>query len=1126
MNAASPDVGRTPRLLPRFLLVAAIALAAELAVMVLVVAPGERAAARTRIHHDFELIAEARSTAISLWFRGMLTAVRTVATFPSSVRIVQAHPSEPPDPHFGTILSEFADQHTMRSLAVLDSAGRVRAESLRPLPVSPEILAFVGTAERANRDTVGFFLDATLRPTVVAVADLPVGLGGVVAVVDPGHWLLPLLHPAPKSVPRSEALLIEVGDAVTFLTPGYGHERAPMRTRAALASIGGEPLVYARSGFVRGEDESGERVLALVTPIPSTPWRLVLKTDESEALAVVERALFAQTVSGALFVLALVGLAFSLLWGQRRATEASVAHNRARFAAVMDDASDAIVLLDEGGTVRESNQRADELFGDGRSLLGSSAIGRLVLEDAPDRPERSLWEVVRDTPAGLRVAVHRTAGGRKVPIEVSARRSHVEDEGGWIVVVRDVSGRRESEAQIRRLNRLLRATSDIRTAIVHEEDEQRLFDSACRVAVDTGGFRLAVMVLADERRGTRRVAVAHETGYGRWKDTLLASANDAVRAHTPSAEAIRTGRTILSSHLAVDPRFSRIAHLFEDAGLHACIATPLVVSSQVRGAFALYSGEAEGMDDEALSLIHGLVSDLGLALRAIEERTRRRQLEDRLRAVFASGPAGIVALDASAHVTDANDEFLRIAARTRAEVDSHRMAWGELCEVGARIPPSVGAPRAVEGLVRRPDGTSVPVLVGRVAVDGTSGESVALLLDVTQERLTAESLRQTQLQLLQAQKLETVGRLAGGVAHDFNNLLTVIHGYTELMLAGPPRDAEDGMRLEQIQRAAERASGLTRQLLAFSRRQVLEPRVIDLAELVRDAEKMLRRLIGEDVELAIDCAVSDVFVLADPGQVEQVLMNLIVNARDALPQGGHVRVGLSRRRLEPGAADEKSLAPGEYVALVVEDDGDGISAEVMPKIFEPFFTTKELGKGTGLGLATVEGIVRQSGGAIEAASEPGRGARFTILLPLVASAGPGERAPRDLQPGRGESVLLVEDDATVRALAHGMLARMGYDVCAADGAATALEVAADRSRRIDLLLTDVVMRGGNGRDLARRFLELRPGVPVLFVSGFAHDASALQTMVDAGHAFLPKPFSAAGLQRAVRDALQRAARVG
>jgi len=389
------------------------------------------------------------------------------------------------------------------------------------------------------------------------------------------------------------------------------------------------------------------------------------------------------------------------------------------------------------------------------------------------------------------------------------------------------------------------------------------------------------------------------------------------------------------------------------------------------------------------------------------------------------------------------------------------------------------------------------------------------------ERLRAEeALRESEEHLRQSQKIEAVGRLAGGVAHDFNNLLTAILGYSQLLRSSLRPEDPRHHSAEEIQRAAERAAGLTRQLLAFSRKQVLEPKVVSLNGVVVDMLEMLRRLIGEHIELVTVLAPDLGQVRADPSQVEQVILNLALNARDAMPEGGRLVIATAEmEHHEDSPADHEGLDAGRYVTLSVQDSGVGMDEETRQRIFEPFFTTKEVGKGTGLGLATVYGIVKQSGGYIWVESEPGTGARFTISLPRVDAEVPLDGpAPPQGANGR-ETILLVEDEERVRTLVSAVLARRGYHVIEASHGAQAIDEASRLPGPLHLLIADVVMPGMSGRELAERLATVRPEMRVLYVSGYTDDAIVRHGVVGAGAAFLQKPFELDSLVGKVREVL-------
>ena len=526
--------------------------------------------------------------------------------------------------------------------------------------------------------------------------------------------------------------------------------------------------------------------------------------------------------------------------------------------------------------------------------------------------------------------------------------------------------------------------------------------------------------------------------------------------------------------------------------------------------------------------------DIGAIASNVRDVTERRTAEHALQraqrrfsALLDSGILGVIVTEGTGAVIEANDAFLSMLGYTRDELVDGKINWRALTppewgDWGARTGEELrlhgrSTPREKEYF--RKDGTRVPVLVGVAFVEDT--QRIWVSLDLTERKRAEAAIADLESQFRQAQKMEAVGKLAGGVAHDFNNLLTIILSYGELLLEESTPGDSVHTAIEEIMEAGQRAAALTAQLLMFSRHQGFEPRLVDPRALLDGMEKMIRRLIGEDVRLVVSRIITVGKVMADPGLIEQVIMNLVVNARDAMPKGGTLTIETADVVLDDRyAAEHLGAEPGAYVLLAVSDTGIGMDRATQAHVFEPFFTTKEQGKGTGLGLSTVFGIVQQCGGNVWLESEPGVGTSFKVYLPAVqgeADSVPLQQTPATL---RGtETILLVEDEEPVRVVARGLLERQGYRVLEARHPEEAIAVSERHDATIDLLLSDVVMPQMNGPDLARRLGPARPGMKVLCMSGYTDDAVLRHGGLDPGMSFLQKPFTRESLTRKVREVL-------
>jgi PAS domain S-box-containing protein len=526
------------------------------------------------------------------------------------------------------------------------------------------------------------------------------------------------------------------------------------------------------------------------------------------------------------------------------------------------------------------------------------------------------------------------------------------------------------------------------------------------------------------------------------------------------------------------------------------------------------------------------VAGIVINARDITDRKRSeealRKAEEKYRSIFENAVEGIFQSTPEGRFISVNPALARILAyaspeeliASRTDIEAQHYVDPNCRMELQRMLAEKGVVQGFESEIFRKDMSKIWCLENIRAICDESG-AVAYyegsIEDITERKHLEEQLRQ-------AQKMEAVGQLAGGIAHDFNNLLTAINGYSELTMM--QLQSEDPLRrnIEEIKKAGERAAALTRQLLAFSRKQVLQPKILDLNSLVSEMEKMLRRLIGEDIDLQTVLNPELGSIKADPGQIEQVIMNLAVNARDAMAQGGKLTIETENVYLDEEFAEQHiAVSPGPYIVLAVNDTGTGMDEQTQARIFEPFFTTKEMGKGTGLGLSTVYGIIRQSGGNIWVSSEVGRGTTFKVYLPrFEEGAEEFKRKPEAQDALQGtETILLAEDEDVVRKLSGRVLTMYGYQVLEAANGEAALRICERYEKPIHLLISDVIMPGMNGCDLADQLRHLRPTMKMLLMSGYTNNAIIHQRIFDEGINFIQKPFAPNALAQKVREVLDK-----
>ncbi|MFN8666544.1 MAG: PAS domain S-box protein [Gemmatimonadaceae bacterium] len=773
--------------------------------------------------------------------------------------------------------------------------------------------------------------------------------------------------------------------------------------------------------------------------------------------------------------------------------EREVRESEWRYRVLVTEASDAILVFGSDGHCTLANARAAELLGmSPAAMIGAVCTDLLRVPVAPGEsspPPCVLTEARRASGSALAERELLRPDGTTIVGELSARAF---PDGTSQLIMRDVTARRRAVDAVQAERDLLDgilATSSSGIIALDVATSRPVFVSQRFVEI-SGVTREQLM-----QAGSSEVPWITRDIDGR----------EVSPSERPLARVLKTGQAVLDVPLTIefpDGRVNRIrvsaAPLRDASGrLSTVVQTVSDETERVRTELALQASEEQLR--HIAQAFPGAVYQFSLSPAG---EMRFNYVSEGVRELL-----GIVPEEA---VGDFSNVWEAIAPEQRdlvMQTTLQSAATNEPWRLDIRI-------RHRDGKVRWVRGTGYPETERPDGIVRWNG----IFLDVT-------DLKELESNLLQAQKMESVGRLAGGIAHDFNNILTAIRGNVDLLLETLTPGDERVEEVTEIRDAAERASALTRQLLAFSRKQFLQPRELDLNGLVRDVEKMLRRVIGEDIALLTVPGDALGLVRADPGQVQQALLNLVVNARDAMPEGGMLTIDTRNVRLSSAEGTAIGLPPGEYVSLVVRDTGTGMTQEVRARIFEPFFTTKPQGKGTGLGLATVYGIVQQSGGTITVESEPGRGSTFRLFFPRVAATREVVSSPTGgmaivapAPSSAAQVILLVEDDPSVRHLATRVLERTGYSVRAARDAYEALTLIDGSCSGIDLVVSDVVMPGMGGRDLAQELRRRRADVRILFISGYL-DIDASRLALDRRTRLLHKPFSPEALLDAVQSML-------
>lgn len=819
-----------------------------------------------------------------------------------------------------------------------------------------------------------------------------------------------------------------------------------------------------------------------------------------------------------------------------------------------------VVVFGDRETIVYANPRAEAAFGKRMKDLGTGGCpdflsccgtGPSASKELSGCRDCSFSEAVRKALASPgksqegEFAVYQEADFEPAWIQYRVGTVSLNGAAAAVAVLDEITERKAAQEREAYIKKVLLAIRNVNQLITAETDRNRLIERACRMMTETLGYYNVWIALADGRASPARAAAA-----SRLDGAMRVLKEDLLKGRFPGCamQALNQESLVVTRDPSAECPDCPVAKQYTGcAGLAHC----LDFGGRVYGVICASVPGPYAEDTEAQALFKELAEDLGFGLSRIEAAAVLKEREAELSAVFESVPVVMILVDGDRRIRRANRKILEYTDRSAGEMIGMRGGEALRCIHALDDPKGCGFGPACEACVVRravvdaiETGKSYFQLEARLTLSrGESNEDLHLLVsatpitgpeervalvcieDITGHKRAEEEKARLQEQFHQAQKLESIGRLAGGVAHDLNNVLTPILGYGEMLLDGASGEDPRREPLEEIVDAGRRARNLVHQLLAFSRKQLLEIKTLDLNALLKNFERLLRRTIRENIDIRLILEKSLPPVRGDTGQLEQVVMNLAVNAQDAMPEGGTLTVETVRVDLDEACTSRhEGIRPGPHVLMALSDTGSGMDEETRRSLFEPFFTTKEKEKGTGLGLATVYGIVRQHGGSVRVYSEPGLGTVFKVYLPAaVGEAAVPAEEKRQVHPAEGgsETILLAEDNPQVKNLAAAILERRGYTILSAESGLEAVSIIKKHNGPVHLLLTDVIMPDMNGRKLFEKVRRIHPDIRVLYMSGYTDNVIAHHGVVDPDVHFIHKPFPVNALAAKVREVLKK-----
>ncbi len=1062
-----------------------------------------------KVEEDLSAIAQLKVAQITAWREDQLEDAATMQEHPFLRRSIErflADPGQNNRDDLSVRLQTLARQHSYADAQLVEPDGAVLLAIGEPASHHSGSVTTLNESLRGCRPVMEdlHIPDAEAPPHISVIvpfcssgADERPDDAAVVLVNDASRFLYPLIQFWPTPSASAETLLVRRdGDHVLFLNDLRHQSGTALNLRVPLTekNVPAVMAVDGKSGYVKGLDYRGVEVVSIIAPIPDSPWYMISKIDSAEVFAEwhYRSALIVALLLGLTVCLGTAGL---VLWQRDKKahfrtlylSEAALRAEAERHSVTLRSIGDAVIATDAGGIVELLNPVAEALTG-------------WRQEDARNRPLAEVFCIVNEE-----------------------TRNTVEDPVTKVLREGTVVG-----------------LANHTILIARDGSERPIADSGAPIRDQDGAIIGVVLVFRDQsdERAAREALLAGERRYRETLDNMLEGCQiigpdwhylyvnrAAARQGRKKPEEL-LGRNIVAIYPQIDstPLFAAMKRCLEQRD-------PQRLENVFRypdGSIGYFDLSIEPVP-EGIFILSVDITERRLAQQALSKSTERTRLltdiiekaEQPLAVGYPDGRLGIFNKAFCTLTGYSADELVTIDwINTLTPPAWHQVEAEALTEL-----ERTGNPVRFEKEYRHKDGFLVPIELLVHAARDEAGQPqyyYAFITDITRRKQMEADQEKLRNQLFQAQKMESVGRLAGGVAHDFNNILSVILGYSEFALANVDRNDPLHDDLQEIFTAAQRSRDITRQLLAFARRETIAPEVLDLNETVENLLKMLRRLIGEDLDLAWKPRTGLAPVFMDPSQIDQILANLCINARDAISNVGTISIETAAVSFDAAyCADHAEFVPGDFIMLSVSDDGYGMDSETLDKIFEPFFTTKATGQGTGLGLATVYGIVRQNNGFINVYSEPGQGTTFRIYLPRHEGETAGTlRADSDTVPrGNDETLLVVEDERSILKLAERILSGLNYRVLTAQSPSEALQTAEDHADRIVMLITDVVMPEMNGRELAERLKTLCPNLRCLYMSGYTANVIAHRGVLDKDCQFIQKPFSTKDLAIKVRSGL-------